>query len=84
MTILVRRPCTIIDAYGRRSKRLRNLQMLRDKQMTDIRKKCGSGSISFDVVPSKECIVLWSELEDTLTRIRRSSDTDGMDDAENV
>jgi hypothetical protein len=68
-----------------RSKRLSRLREQRAKQIETIQKKCGNGSIAFDVIPSKECIVLWSELEETMASIHTLAHEDmyfGLD-AEN-
>lgn len=47
------------------------MRKIREKQTQAIKKVCAGKSISFDVIPSKECIIMWAELDETNTIIRQ-------------
>jgi len=61
----------VVSSQQKIQKRLDTMRNLRDKQMKTIHEKCGSRSKSFDVIPTKECVILWSEFDETVNVIHR-------------
>lgn len=55
-------------------KRLSRMRKIREKQSQAIQRVCGGKSKSFDVIPSKECIIMWAELDETIKIIHQLRD----------
>ena len=53
------------------TRRLKQMRVLREKQTRALQSKCGGKSWSVDVIPTKECIAMWNELDETIEIIER-------------